>query len=70
MPLRHTQQFIYQLELLTCTFLCTTLCIVRAGLGYHYDAMCLLLQIVINEDKKNLHQILTQHSKTCNILLV
>jgi hypothetical protein len=24
---------------------CTTFCIIRAGLGYQYDTMCMLLQI-------------------------
>jgi len=55
---------------LACTFHCTALCITWAGLGYRYDTMCLLLQIVINEDTRNMHQILTQHCKTCNIVLV
>jgi hypothetical protein len=53
-----------------CTFHCTTLCITWAGLGYRYDTMCLLLKIVINEDTRNMHQILTWHCKTCNIVLV
>lgn len=55
---------------LACTFHCTTLCITWASLGYQYNKMCLLLQIVINEGTRNVCQILTRHCKTRNIMSV